>query len=381
MMKWFVLILKNLRRNRRRSILTVLSITISLFIFCALASVPVVANQILADSASSLRIACHNKAGLAYELPQAYGRAIASIPHVVAVVPESWFGGVYHEVKDQFPNLAVDPEQIEVMWPDWGMSKEGVEQFKELRTACLVGPAIMKRFNWHVGQQIMLRGTIYQFNLALNIVGVLGGKAPPSFLLFRRDYLEEAAGEPGFVDNYWVRVDQSSSVPKVIAALDARFANSSAETLSESEASFIGGFIENYRLFFQLAQVLGFIVVVTIGLVAANTAAMSIRERRAEVAVMRAMGFPSRVILSMILAESVSMALLSGMLGCSAAYLTFKLFSIGTDAVGPLSNIHVSPLIVGETMVLAALLGSVSAFLPTYAAVRRNIVDVLRLVA
>jgi len=381
MMKWFVLILKNLRRNRRRSILTVLSITVSLFIFCALASVPVVANQILADSASSLRIACHNKAGLAYALPQAYGHAIASIPHVVAVVPESWFGGVYHEVKDQFPNLAVDPEQIEVMWQDWGRSREGVEQFKKLRTACLVGSAIMKRFNWHVGQQIMLRGTIYQFNLALNIVGVLGGKAPPSFLLFRRDYLEEAAGEPGFVDNYWVRVDQSSSVPRVIAALDARFANSSAETLSESEASFIGGFIENYRLFFQLAQVLGFIVVVTIGLVAANTAAMSIRERRAEVAVMRAMGFPSRVILSMILAESVSIALLSGMLGCGAAYLTFKLFSIGTDAVGPLSNIHVSPLIVGETMVLAALLGIVSAFLPTYAAVRRNIVDALRLVA
>jgi putative ABC transport system permease protein len=380
-MKWLGLILKNLGRNRRRSILTVLSITVSLFTFCALASVPVVANQILADSASSLRIACHNKAGLAYALPQAYKRAIAGTPHVAAVVPESWFGGVYHEVKDQFPNLAVDPEQIEVMWPDWGMSKEAVEQFKELRTACLVGPATMKRFNWHVGQQIMLRGTIYNFNLALNIVGTLGGKAPPSFLLFRRDYLEEAAGEPGFVDNYWVRVDQSASVPKVIAALDQRFANSSAETLSESEASFIGGFVENYRLFFQLAEVLGFIVVVTIGLVAANTAAMSIRERRAEIAVMRAMGFPSIAILSMIVAESLSVALLGGVLGCSAAYLTFRLFIIGTDAVGPLSNIHVSPPIVGETMLLAGLLGIISAFLPAYAAARRNIVDALRLVA
>ncbi len=380
-MKWLGLILKNLRRNRRRSLLTVLSIAVSLFIFCALASVPVVANQILADSASSLRIACHNKAGLAYALPQAYKQTITATPHVVAVVPESWFGGVYHDVKDQFPNLAVDPEQIEVMWPDWGMSKEAVEQFKELRTACLVGPATMKRFNWHVGQQIMLRGTIYNFNLALNIVGALGGKAPPSFLLFRRDYLEQAAGEPGFVDNYWVRVDQSSSVTKVIAALDARFANSSAETLSESEAAYIGGFIKNYRLFFELAEVLGFIVVVTIGLVAANTAAMSIRERRGEIAVIRAMGFPSRTILLMVMAESVSMALLGGMLGCGAAYLTFKLFRIGTDTMGPLSNIHVSPQIVGETMLLAALLGIVSAFVPAYAAVRRNIVDALRLVA
>jgi putative ABC transport system permease protein len=380
-MKWLGLIFKNLRRNRRRSLLTVLSITVSLFIFCALASVPVVANQILADSASSLRIACHNKAGLAYDLPQAYKREIASTQHVIAVVPESWFGGIYREVKDQFPNLAVDPEQIEVMWPDWGMSKEAVEQFKELRTACLVGPATMKRFNWHVGQQIMLRGTIYQFNLSLNIVGTFGGKAPPSFLFFRRDYLEEAAGEPGFVDNYWVRVDQSSSVPKVIAALDALFANSSAETLSESEATFIGGFLQNYRLFFQLAEVLGFIVVVTIGLVAANTAAMSIRERRAEIAVMRAMGFPSSVILSTVVAESASMALLGGVLGCGAAYLTFKLFSVGTGGIGPLSTIRVSPQIVGETMLLAALIGIVSAFVPAYAAARRNIVDALRLVA
>ncbi len=380
-MKWFVLILKNLRRSQRRSILTVLSITVSLFIFCALASVPVVANQILADSASSLRVACHHKAGLAYALPQAYKRAIAGTPHVVAVEPESWFGGVYHDVKDQFPNLAVDPEQIELMWPDWGMSKEAVEQFKELRTACLVGPATMKRFKWHVGQQIMLRGTIYQFNLSLNIVGVLSSKAPPSFLLFRRDYLEQAAREPGFVDNYWVRVDQSSSVPRVIKALDARFANSSAETLTESEAAFYGSFLNNYRLFFQVAEVLGLIVVLTIGLVAANTAAMSIRERRTEIAVMRALGFQSRAILLMIMAESVSMALMGGALGCGAAYLTFKLFTIGNNALGPLSNIHVSPQIVGETMLIAGLLGIVSALVPAYAAVQKNIVDALRLVS
>jgi putative ABC transport system permease protein len=170
-------------------------------------------------------------------------------------------------------------------------------------------------------------------------------------------------------------------VPKVIAALDARFADSSAETLSESEASFIGGFVQNYRLFFQLAEMLGFVVVITIGLVAANTAAMSIRERRAEIAVLRAMGFPSHTILSTIVAESVSMALVGGVFGCGAAYLTFKLFSIGTDAVGPLSNIHVSPQIVAKAMLLAVLLGLVSAFVPAYAAARRNIVDALRLVA
>ncbi|HKV55781.1 MAG TPA: FtsX-like permease family protein [Candidatus Binataceae bacterium] len=380
-MKYVGLVFKNLRRNRRRSILTILSIAVSLFIFCALASVPIVARQILADRDTSLRVACHNKAGLAYAVPQSYKQRIAATPHVVAVVPESWFGGVYHEVNDQFPNLAVDPEQIDIMWPDWGMSKEAIEQFKELRTAALVGSSTMKEFKWHVGQQIMLRGTIYPFNLSLNIVGTLGGKAPPSFMLFRRDYLEEAAGEPGFVDNFWVRVDQASSVPKVMAALDQEFANSSAETLSESEASFIGNFLDNFRIFFQLAEVLGFVVVITIGLVAANTAAMSIRERRAEIAVMRSIGFPSGTILFMILSESVLVALLGGALGCGAAYLTFKIYTVGAAAAGPLANVRVSSGIVVETIVLAALLGIVSALVPAYSASKRNIVDALRMVA
>ena len=259
-----------------------------------------------------MRIACHNKAGLTYALPEAYKQRIAATPHVVAVVPESWFGGIYHEVSDEFPNLAVDPEAVEAMWPDWDISSEAIARFKGIRTACLVGPATMKQFGCHVGQQIMLRGTIYPFNVTLNIVGTMGGKAPPNFLIFRRDYLEEAAGRPGFVDNFWVRVDQASSVPQVIASLDEGFANSSAQTLSESEAAFMGGFMQTYRVFFKLAEVLGLIVVITIGLVAANTAAMSIRERRTEIAVMRSIGFTSRTILLLLLAESLIIALLGG---------------------------------------------------------------------
>ncbi|MGA2411116.1 MAG: FtsX-like permease family protein [Candidatus Binataceae bacterium] len=380
-MKFVWLVLKNLRRNRRRSILTVLSIAVSLFIFAALASVPIVAHQVLADNASSVRIACHNKGGLAYSLPQAYKQRIAATPHVVAVVPWSWFGGIYHEVSDQFPNLAIDPEAIEVMWPDWGIAQADADQFQHLRTACLVGPGIMHQFNWHRGQQIMLRGTIYPFSVSLIIAGVMGNKAPPNMLMFRRDYLEEAAGEPGFVDNYWVRVDQSSSVPQVIAALDEEFANSSAETLSESESSFLGGFVDNFRIYFQLAEALALVVVITIGLVAANTAAMSIRERRGEIAVMRSIGFPSGTILWLIVSESLLIALIGGAIGCAAAFITFKIYSVSVMGGGPLAHIRVSPYVVAVTMALAIVLGIVSSFIPAYSATRRNIVDALRMVA
>ncbi len=379
-MKYAALVLKNLLRSKRRTILTVLSIGVSLFIFSALVSIPTAAKQILSDTAASTRIATHNKAGLAYSIPVAYKQRIETMPHVEVVAPESWFGGVYHEVSDQFPNLAVDPEQVDLMWPDYGISKEQFEQFKKIRTACLVGAATMKRFHLHIGQQIQLRGTLYPFNVTLNIVGTTGGKAPPDYLLFRRDYLEEAAGRPGFVDLMWVKVDKPGNVPQVIAAIDEGFANSSAETLSESEAAFIGGFMDQYRTFFTMAEVLGFIVVLMIGLVAANTAAMSIRERRGEIAVMRSIGFPARTILSLLLAESILIGLVGGILGCGSAYIVLRAFSI-SGAAGPFNTIHMPPMILAETLVVAALIGLFSAIVPASSAARRNIVDALRTVA
>jgi putative ABC transport system permease protein len=379
-MKYLALIFKNLLRSKRRTFLTVLSIAVSLFIFSALVSIPTVANEILGNSASSTRIATHNKAGLAYPIPEAYKQRIMTVPHVEVVVPESWFGGVYHEVYDQFPNLAADPENVDKMWPDWGISAEQFAQFKKIRTACLVGADTMKRFHLHLGQQIQLRGTLYPFNVTLQIVGTIGGKAPPDFLLFRRDYLEEAAGRPGMVDNIWVKVDKPENVPQVIAAIDEGFANSSAETLSESEAAFIGSFMEQYRTFFRMAEILGFIVVLTIGLVAANTAAMSIRERRGEIAVMRSMGFPARTILSLLLAESILIGLIGGIIGCGSAYLVLKIFSVGNMG-GPLGSIRMPPAILGETLVVAVLIGLLSAMVPASSAARRNIVDALRTVA
>jgi len=383
-MKYLMLILKNLLRSKRRTFLTVFSIAVSLFIFSALVSLPTVASQILSDSASSVRISCHNKAGLTYFMPISYKQRIAATPHVVAVVPESWFGGVLHDVNDQFPNLAVDPEQVGEMWGDWGLSKETSEAFQKSRTACIVGIGTMKRFNLHVGQQIQLKGTVYPFNVVLTIVGTMGGKAPPNFLFFRRDYLEEATKAVGMtpvVSNFWVRVDKSENVPTVMAALDEQFANSSAETRSESEAAFIGNFLQSSRTIFQLAEVLGVIVVLTIGLVAANTAAMSIRERRSEIAVMRSIGFRSGTILGLLLGESLMIGLLGGILGCGAAFLILKAFSVGTPALGPLSAIRMPPVVLVATLVVAALIGLLSAWFPARSAARQNIVDALRLVA
>jgi putative ABC transport system permease protein len=376
-MKYAMLVLKNLRRSKRRAILTVLSIAVSLFIFSALVSLPTVANRFLADSASTTRVACHNKAGVTYNLPESYAQRIQAIPHVVVATNDCWFGGVYHEVSDQFPNIAVDPEKVGETWPDWDITPQALHDFQRIRTAALVGPETMKRFGFHVGQQIMLRGTVYPFSVTLNIVGTLNGKAPPSFLIFRRDYLEEAAGQPGYIDIVWVRVDNSSNVPTVIAAIDEGFANSSAETLTEPEAAFYGGFIAGYRVFFQIAELMGIVVVFTIGLVAANTAAMSIRERRTELAVLRSIGFPAGTILSMLLAEALIIGLLGGLLGCGAAYVLLKLITVQ----GVVGTIRMPASVLFASLVAAALIGLLSAIVPAVAAARRPIVESLRAVA
>jgi hypothetical protein len=114
--------------------------------------------------------------------------------------------------------------------------------------------------------------------VSLTIVGTIAKGPAPSFLVFRRDYLEEIEGRPGRVDNFWVRADSSRAVPQIIEAVNSQFTNSSAETQCDSEAVFLGGIIGRFRMFFTLARILGLIVVVTIGLVAANAAAMSIRD-------------------------------------------------------------------------------------------------------
>lgn len=377
-MKFIQLVLKNLLRNRRRTILTVLSIGVSLFIFSGLISLPAVANRILADSASSLRIATHNRAGLAYELPAAYQQRIAAIPHVVAVSPESWFGGIYHEVYDQFGNEAVDPDRAEEVWPDWGVTHEQWQQFRKLRTACLVGASTMKLFDLHVGQQIMLRGTYYRFPVTLTIVGELTGKAPRDFLIFRRDYLQEAAHRSPFIDIFWLRVDKTENVGAVIAAIDREFANSSAETQSESEASFVAGFIGGFRIFIKMAEILGVVVVITIAFVCANTAAMTMRERRSEIAIMRALGFRSGTVLWLLLGESLAIGLMGGILGCSVGYLALRAFASAFPSLGGLPQMP--PEVVAETLVAAALIGILSALIPARAAARQSIVGTLRAV-
>jgi putative ABC transport system permease protein len=380
-MKYIHLILKNLFRNKRRTILTALSIAVCLFLFSALFTLPRCIDQMLSSSASSLRLVCRSRSGHGYPLPEAYGRRIAALPHVEAVDAWNWFGGVYHLPADQFPNLAIDPDKVEKMWQDWRVAKESIDAFKGERRACLVGLSTMDRFRWRMRQSIILRGTVYPVDVELRIVGTLGKNTLPTMVLFRRDYLQEVIARKGSVDVFWIKVDKIQSIPIVMKEIDETFTDSGAETTTESEVGYENELIAGLRSVIWLSEILAIIVLVSITLVAANTAAMSTRERQKEIAILRSIGFTSRAVLALLITESVMVALMGGLLGVGAGYAAVQAVSLGAQAFGIASVISMPVSVVIVGFVLAALIGLFSGLVPALRATRRNIVDALRMVS
>jgi len=379
-MNYLSLVLRNLTRNKRRTILTTLSITVSIFIFASLISLPGLLNKVLRDRANSLRLICHSKASLFYMLPESYRRRIEALPHVEAVAAYSVFLATYRDPNEQLGVLAVDDDHIGEIFPDWDISAEANHDFKSIRTAALVATNLMKVYGWKVGQSFMLRGTMYPVDLQLTIVGVLNEEAAGPRIIFRRDYMEELLGRPGTANLFWVKVDSSKAAPEVIAAIDEMFANSPNETATETEVALIKNQIgSNLGLMLNGAKFLAAIVMFTIALVAANTAAMAVRERRHEMAVMRAIGFTRRSIVVRILVEGLIVGVAGGALGCVLALLGFELLPRVSGALGPLAlAMTLQPRIVAYSFLIAVLIGAASGFIPATLATRGDIATELR---
>jgi putative ABC transport system permease protein len=379
-MNYLSLVFRNITRNKRRTILTTLSITVSVFVFASLISLPGLLNQVLRDRANSRRLITHSKASLFYMLPEAYRRRIETVPHVEAVAAYSLFLASYRNPSEQLAALGVDDDHIREVFPDWDISAETELEFKSQRTAALVATNLMKVFGWKVGQTIMLRGMMYPVDLQLTIVGVLNEEAAGPRIMFRRDYMEELLGRPGNANLFWVKVDSSKSAPEVIAAIDEMFANSPNETATETEVALIksqeGG---NLAMLLDGAKFLAAIVIFTIGLVAANTAAMAVRERRHEMAVMRAIGFTRGSIIARILVEGLIVGVTGGVLGCGLAYLGFDLLPRVSGALGPLAlAMTLQPRIIAYSFLVAAAIGAASGFIPAAMATRGDIATELR---
>ncbi len=378
-MKLLPLIFRNLLRNRRRTLLTVLSIAVSVFMFGALMSLPTLVDEILRDRANSVRIITYAKTGLSYPLPAAYAARVARLRHIEAVTGESVFASTYRDPKDFVPAVAMDPRQIEALFPDWDIKHDQAEELRHTRSGALVGQQLMKLYHWHIGDNLILHGVAYPIDLKLKIVGTLGGAVPPSAVVIREDFLDEALGRPGTIMLLFSRVDRSENVTAVASEIDDLFDNSTAPTKSESEAGFVRIAIKNYRLLFDGMKFIAVIVVVTIALVASNTASMAVRERRHELAVMRSMGFTRGTVISCLTAEGTLIGVFSGLLGGVIAYAILRLMPHLARSLGPLAfRIGFLPKVALEGLGIAIAIGTISSLIPAVLIARHDVARELR---
>jgi len=387
-MSWTRLVVRNLVRHPLRTVLTTLSIALSIFLVCAVLTLPGALDAILARASSNVRIAVHHEAGMTYWLPFAFVQKVRGIPGVAAVNHYSWFGGIYDEPKNLFPNFAVDPDTVADVWPDYHIDPVALERFRRTRNGALVGEQTFRKFGWRIDQEITLRGTVFPVNLTFKIVGIIPSTVGNAFVFwFNRKYLEEsmeAFERFGSVGLIWVRAASPEQVDGVLAAIDDLFRNSEAHVAAETEKTFITSFFGSMRAFMRVVLVVGFCVVGAVVLIAANTSAMSVRERVPEIAILKSLGFPRRPILALLIAESALQAAVGGVLGSGGAWLILGwLRSSGRTGgsmpfLGPLASFQMSPVVAAEGLATALLVGVVAGVAPAWNASRLNVVEALR---
>jgi len=373
-------ILRNALRNRRRFVLTVFSVTLSLFLLTVL----LVMLRGLTDPATTdeaaLRIVVRHKVSLANMLFSKYKARIERMPGVKHCTKLLWFGGIYQDEKNFFPQFACDADSLFKVLSEATIDPQQLQQFVQERTACVVGIKTMQRFGWKPGDRITLMGAMWPCDLELTIRGVYSGSVDESNLFFHHEYLDEALGDQGFTGLIWVRCESADAVPELIQKIDAEFANSDAETKTETQQSFQLGFVSMLGNLKLLIGSICTVIVFTLVLVTAATMSMAIRERGREIAILKALGYRARLVFGLLLAESFGLAMMGGALGCASAWALLHAVDIYRLSRGLFVNFEVTPRIVAQALAAASLLGIVSCLWPALISIRRSVVAGLRTV-
>src|SRR5207249_10261342 len=207
----------NFRRNRLRTVLTATSIALSIFLACAVLTLPSGLTALIDRLTSGSRVLVHNKAGITYMMPYSYLQKVRAVPGVTAATSFNWFGGIYDEPKNLFPNFAVDADTVGEIWADFQIDSQAIADFRRYRDAALVGYQTMRTFRWQVGDRVTLRSTMWPVDLDFRIVGVLPEPhGNPMWFLFSRAYLEEALRAKGLSADLagmiWARVERPEQV-------------------------------------------------------------------------------------------------------------------------------------------------------------------------
>lgn len=377
-MKFLRLVWNNLRRKKIRTTLTIGSFAVALFLFGLLAAIRMGLRG-GADAAGADRLDVINKVSLILPLPYSYRDRLLRVPGVANVTYASWFGGVYQDERNFFPQMAVDKDTwFDVYW-DYVASRNEKDAFRSDRQACMVGRALAKRFGFKIGDKVPLRGTIWPGTWEFNVVGIYDGNRPEadtSGMFFRYDYLEERrAFGKGQVGWYVVKIANIDDAVRVTKAIDDLFSNSPYETLTQTEKAFAASFVKQMGNIELLIMSIGSVVFFTLLLVTGNTMAIAVRERIGELAVLKTIGFSDVRVLGLVLGEVVLIAGQGGLIGLALAKFVIPGLS---QALPMLGVLYVSPQTFALGFGLALLVGVAAGLLPAIGAMRLKVVDALR---
>lgn len=391
-MKFLPIILKHLRHNWVRTLSTIAAMAVCVFLFCTLETF-VEATTYNLKSANDTRLVTRHSVSLVFPLPVSYREKIRGLPGVERVAISNWFGGVYRgEMKNFFPNFAVDAEEYLAMYPEYLIPEEQKTDFFKEMKACVVGRETADRFDWKLGTVFQLESFIPRYRKAdgpfefvvRGIYETDDRKYPgtnASLMFCHYKYLYEGTGQQAQVGTFMTKIADPARAVATSSLIDELFENSDAATKTETEAAFRASFVSlGGNLAFLLRSV-GLAVAFTILLVTANTMSMAIRERRTEIGILKTLGFSNALILGIVLGEAVMLGALGGICGIQLAHVLIqflpKLPFIG-DAVRGFPGLGLSLPVATLAFTLSVLLGLIAGLVPAILSYRARITNLLR---
>jgi putative ABC transport system permease protein len=382
-MNLIAIVRANLLRRKTRTIFTFLSIFIAFLLFGYLAAIEVGFGMGVEVSGAD-RLITQHRVSLVRPLPLAHMAKLEQVPGVTHVAPFVWFGGVYQDKRNFFAQMAVDPEKLFDVYPEYLLPDDQKRAWFANRIGAIAGRQLAERYGWKVGDRIPIQGTVWrkrdgsstwEFVLEGIYEGARKG-VDETIFFFHFDYFDESHSfGPGLVGWYVLRIDDPESAAEVCARIDDQFANSFGETKTSTETAWLRSFAKQVGDIGKIMRLVLAAVFFTILLVAGNTMAQSVRERTSELAVMKTLGFTDAAVLGMVLAESLVLAGLGGGLGL---LVSWTLIHFGGDPTGFLSVFYVPAPFIAAGAALILLLGLAAGIVPALRAMRLSIVAALR---
>lgn len=380
----FNLLLRNVWRQKGRAVLTFFGLLVATLAFGLLSTV-VSAWYAGAEGASNARLITRNAISLVFPLPISHADRIRQVDGVSSLSWANWFGGIYKEPKNFFPQFAIQPESYLNAYPEYLLSETERTNFLKDRRAVVIGRKIANSYGLKVGDNLTLKGTIYPGDWEFQVAGIYDGRqssTDTAQLFFHWDYLNEEAKRRNLpraqntTGVFIVQIAEPARAGEISLQVDSLFRNSAYETLTETEKAFQLGFVAMTEAIVVAIQIVSYVVILIIMAVMANTMAMTARERTGEYATLKALGFSPRFVAGLITAESLMLAVFGGLAG---ALITFPVARTFGDAMGTIFPVfEVASQTTWMQLILALVVGLVAAAIPAWRVSRIRIVEGLR---